>query len=125
MTNKSTAVVVRELPVDLTAAEKLDFGEKMAEAELAIVALKKEMEPLKAEVKEHAEERKRLAECIDSGTEERDVNCKWIENLDENVRRLVRQDTGAVVEEIALTAEERQEKLDVDSEAPADDAKPN
>ncbi len=113
-------VVKRELPVDLSKAEKLKFGDAMAVAELAIVALQKEMVPLKAEVKEHAEERKRLAECIDSGTETRDVNCKWIEDLDHNVKRLVRQDTGDTVEEQALTAEEREGSLDFDGDGDGD-----
>ena len=121
----TTEVVKRELPVDLSKAEKLKFGDSMAEAELAIVALKKEMEPLKAEVKDHAEERKRLAECIDSGTEKREVNCKWIEDLDHNVKRLVRQDSGDTVEEVALTAGERQESLDVEPDGDGDNAPAN
>ena len=125
MTNKSTEVVKRDLPVELNAAEKLDFGEKMADAELSIAALKKEMEPLKAAVKDHAAERARLAECIDSGTEERQVNCKWIETIEENVTRLIRQDTGDVVEERALSAEEREQSLDFGGDTNGDDAQPN
>ena len=121
----TTEVVKRELPVELSKAEKLKFGDSMADAELAIVALQKEMQPLKAKVKEHAEERKRLAECIDSGTEKRDVNCKWIEDLDHNLKRLVRQDTGDTVEEVSLTAEERQENLDVAQDGDGDSAPAN
>jgi hypothetical protein len=108
---KTQEVEQRELPVELTEAELRERGDRMAEAELQIETLKSERRDLNAAINSQVELRAKLAHTIDSGTETRDVRCKWIEDFDKNCWRLVRQDNGAAVDTRAMTAADRQGSL--------------
>lgn len=52
-----------------------------------------------------------LAEMAASGSEERDVTCQELHVFPLNIVRIVRVDTGEMLSERAMTAEERQETL--------------
>ncbi len=77
--------VERELPVKLTEAELMKLGDQAAEDQ--------KLHDIKA------------------GVEQRLVKCLIEEDLDKNVLRVTRQDTGEIVEERALTLQERQGEL--------------
>lgn len=98
----------RELMCELTAAELLQRGDAMADAELRIEQLKEKRGELGELIKADRTLRRKLAGAIDSGKERRDVHCVWIEDYVHSCARLIRQDTGECVDTRALTAADRQ-----------------
>jgi hypothetical protein len=104
---------LRELSCELTEAELLQRGDAMAECEMAIDKLKDKRSKLSKKIGEKRKERFELAEVIERGEEPRDIQCKWIEDFTHNVKRLIRQDTGEQVEEITMSAAERQLSMEV------------
>lgn len=115
---------VRKLPCKLTAAE---LEERLHEAKTAvdeIATLAGEVADLKKEAKEKQSEidakQRRindLAKIADAGEEERDVPCHYRYLIESNAVELVRLDTSDIVEQRAMTAEERQQQLDFGAEA--------
>ncbi len=116
----TTEVVKRELPVELTDAELAARGTEQADTELKIEALKDKVQGLNGEKRKLEGHRNTLAHVIDKGVEDRMVECKWVEDLDHNVKKLERLDTGEVVENVALTAEDREGSLNFDGEGGGD-----
>lgn len=114
--------VMKDLPVKLTGEDLERMAAHQSETEIKIEGLKDERKDLNKEIGDLEKHRNKLAHCVDSGEEERQVECHWIEDLDHNVRRLIRQDSGDVVDEQTMTAAERQEGLGLDDDAPTDDA---
>lgn len=112
-------IVIRELPCALTADELLQRGDAMADCEMAIDKLKDKRSKLSKKIGEKRKERFELAEMIDRGEEVREVSCEWHEDFAKNVRRLMRMDTGGEVEQVTMTAAERQ--LMIESPAPGGD----
>jgi hypothetical protein len=114
-------IEVRELPCELTQTELLARGDAMADAELEIERYKLERSAVADKIKAKRAERRKLAGVIDSGIEQRDVRCVWIEDFAHNCFRLIRQDTGGEVDTCAMTADDRQEGLgfNVDEDEPA------
>lgn len=108
---ESDIAVERELPCRLTDDELRMRGDAMAEAELVVDTLKDERRALNKKIFANTDERNRLAHIIDSETEPRMVVCKWVASFEENVYRLVRQDTGDIVEQRPMSVADRQGAL--------------
>ena len=101
-------IVIRELACKLTADELLQRGDAMADCEMVIDKLKDKRSKLSKKIGEKRKERFDLAEMIERGEETREVNCDWREDFAKNVKRLIRRDTGGEVEQVTMTAAERQ-----------------
>lgn len=112
--------IERELPCRLTDDELRMRGDAMAEAELAVDLLKDERRALNKKILAHTDARNHLAHVIEAEVEPRMVVCKWIPSFEENVFRLVRQDTGEVVEQRPMSAADRQGSLPIDPDADPD-----
>lgn len=104
--------IEKELPVILTADERDQRGREMANVHHELT---ENAEAKKKATKVYADKEKALkkrlsdlASAVRTGTEMRPVQCDEELEPRQNTRRLRRRDTGAVVEERALTAEERQ-----------------
>lgn len=113
MAKKSTHTHIqhRDLPCALTDADKAQLSDEMAKAELEIEQLKDEAQALNAQKRKLEGHRNALAHAVEDGVQDRSVECHWEENLAQNVKRLIRQDTKKMVEEVALTAEDRMDDL--------------
>lgn len=118
MTERSDDVH-KELPVKLTEAELLKFGDQAADCEMRIAALKLERKTINGHISDQRDERKRVLTLIEDGSEARKVLCRWVESIAENCKRLIRQDTGDEVDLLPLTASDRQ--MDLESPLPAGD----
>ncbi len=103
--------VERELPVKLTEAELMKLGDQAAEDQRAIEHVKIDIKSLNEDKKGLEDARTRKLHDIKAGVEQRLVKCLIEEDLDKNVLRVTRQDTGEIVEERALTLQERQGEL--------------
>lgn len=110
----------RELPCKLNDLELRARGDEMAEAELGIDKLKETRRGINGQIADLSTTRAKLAVTIEAREEERMVACTWIEDLPQNRRKLIRQDTGEEVDVRALTAEDHQAKLGF-GDAPAND----
>ncbi len=111
MAKKKPHVVQRDLPCQLTDAEKAELSEEMATAELGIEKLKGEVRELNSEKRGLQGHLNALAHALDDGAQDKSVECLWVEDMAKNVKRLIRQDTKEVVEESALTLEDRMDDL--------------
>jgi hypothetical protein len=98
----------RELPVKLTNGELLQRGESLAIAELTASRLGEARARITADIKAQSEQRARLAAVIEAGCEARPVRCVWRPDFELGHLELVRGDTGEVVEQAPLTAQDRQ-----------------
>lgn len=93
-----------------------DLAEKFSRHDEAEARLKSVSTQIKSEIATIDAQMSSIAEKMRSGYEYRDVEC-WIECLyDSGVIQIVRKDTGEVVEERPMTAEERQQKLPLGGE---------
>jgi hypothetical protein len=104
-------IETRELSCELNQAELLARGDAMADAELRIEQLKLERGAVTDQIKNEQILRRKLAGVIDSGNELRQVRCVWVEDFPKNCFRLIRQDTGAEVDQRAMSAADRQEDM--------------
>lgn len=111
MAKKKPHVVQRDLPCALSDAEKAELSEEMASAELSIEKLKGEVQALNTEKRGLQGHLNALAHSLDDGAQDKSVECHWVEDMAKNVKRLVRQDTGDVVDESALTLDDRMDDL--------------
>jgi hypothetical protein len=108
--------ITLELPVKLTAEELMEKGQKMATAILKYDEYEAEKKEIAADLgdkmkKLHAE-LTALGTVVDRKTEDRPVVCKIELNQPEDgMKTIWRQDTGEAVKEEKMTAEDRQEKL--------------
>ena len=107
--------VERSLECKLNEKELLERGDRMAEAELEIEALKLKRSEFTRAINTQGSKRAALAHAIDAGIETRLVTCKWIQDFEHNVWRLIRQDTGVEVENRTMTSGDRQEALNFES----------
>jgi hypothetical protein len=102
----------RMLMCKLTDAEHIDRGVEQAETYKAYCRVEAEKkgtnEGFKEQLDAARKELSRLSQICKTGYESRLVECRWIEDFEHNVKRLVRQDDGQVIDEQALAAEERQ-----------------
>ncbi len=104
--------VLRDLPVQLTEEDLAQKAKELADAELKVDALKEEAKGLNSQKRAAEGHRLELARIVESGVEERQVPCRWIDDVPKNCKRLVRQDNHEVVDEEALTAEDHQGDMD-------------
>lgn len=113
--SKLVAETVRLLPVALTHEELLDRARQLAECEERLREEEDRAAQVKADLKNRETailaDRSRLAAVVRTRQEPRDIQCQVRENYVRNVRTVTRTDTGATVEERALTLEERQLEL--------------
>lgn len=100
-------VETRKLQVELTKDELLARGDDLANCELKIEELKLEASVTAGEIRKQQKLRKELAHTIDRGSEEREVECTWVEDFPKNVFRLKRNDTGKEVDTRPMTADDR------------------
>lgn len=116
------AVIERTLPVQLTQAELIERGQRMALAELKIETLKSERKMLNARITEQVELRAALGHTIDLGLEDRWVQCKWSADYQAKQWVLRRLDTAEQIETRTMTADDLQ--LTTDHAISAADAAP-
>jgi hypothetical protein len=105
----------RMLSVKLTNAEHIDRGVEQAETYKAycrVEAEKKEAnEGFKEQLDAGRKELSRLSQICKTGYEQRLIECRWVDDFDHNVRYLIRQDDGQVVDEQAIPSSDRQQEL--------------
>jgi len=113
MTERSIAMPLKCV---LTDREKLERGERAAEIEMKINVEEEEYREVRKEYREKLKglkaERYLLLDEIRNG-EERPVECTVREDYARDMVMVVRNDTGEVVEERPMTAEDRQQRLAV------------
>lgn len=105
----------RMLPVLLTPRELQDRGRALSAAYKQYESIEAEKKAANADFKESLDsardEMNRLSEIIKSEHESRAIECRWVDDWEHNVRRCVRQDSGEVVDEQTIPADERQGSL--------------
>lgn len=103
----------KSLPVDLTAAEKVTKGHKAGALKKAIQKVRAEMKLATADHKEtlknHQANLDSILDDLESGTEERKVECVERKDFKRKKAETIRLDTNEVVETRAMYAEEFQE----------------
>ena len=102
----------RLLPCDMSTEEQRLRGIELAEAETALLAAELAK---KAAAKEHKENVDVIQKCIyqlvkvvETGEEQRQVECRVERLFGEGVIRVTRTDTGEIVEESEMTEADRQ-----------------
>jgi uncharacterized coiled-coil DUF342 family protein len=107
----------KEVRHRFSADEIRDLGEQMAQAVARLENLEDEFQEVKAGFKEKmAGAQKTIKACaakIRQGFEMRLMECRMERDFAGNAVRLYRQDTGEMVEERAMTIEERQRSLGI------------
>lgn len=109
----------RHLPVPLTEAELLDFGQQLARAcsdhERAESQRKLTAAQLKGDVDAKAAMVERLTSIVSSKEEVRKVDCLWLMNNPKpGQKSLVRLDTHASIEQRDMTGEDVQGELELE-----------
>lgn len=103
----------KTLPVELTEAELSAKGKKAAKINDVIGKLELALKELKAgkttEINEKKTARQALLHEINSGVEDRPVECVEKRDYSKGKVEVVRTDTGVVVESRTMSAEERQQ----------------
>lgn len=107
------------LPCKLTDDDRVKTSRLVAQAWLEYEEIEdakkeaaaKETKKLKAKRAEIAD----LAGILREGFEPRPVKCRWVEDLNHGVKRLVRQDTGDIVREVTLSADDLQRPFEFNS----------
>lgn len=120
-------ITKREFSFELKDIEVEDRKNRLVDVERKIDAevdaKASDMAARNAELKELRKDRKRLLEACHTGTEKREVEVREEWSFKTNSVQFVRVDTGAVVEERAMSGPERQESL-FEGEPEAETAKP-
>ena len=105
----------RFLPVPVADDILADYAREMARQHTLWVKTKIDAKAFAKSCKEITDrcedEEIRLAEIVGSGSEEDEVRVRWSFDYSQNIKRLIRQDTMEVVEEAAMTVEDRQGDL--------------
>lgn len=106
------------LPVPLTPADKVQQGQQLGNALAELTRLDGQLADAKASNKAAREPilhlRDKLADQLRSGVEYRPVRCQRLLDYDSGASKVIRLDTGKVVEERPMTEAERQRALDFD-----------
>jgi hypothetical protein len=110
-------IVQKEVKHPFNPQEAGELAQEMAQAVARLEELEDEFGEVKAAFKEKmAKARKTVKSCavkIRQGFEMRLVECRMEKEFATNAVRLYRLDTGELVEERAMTVEERQRSLQV------------
>ena len=104
--------------VQLTQAELVDAGKRLAESTTTLIQLEDEktkvQSDFKAKITKQQAEISLLSSLVKSGYEFRDVTCKVMFNQpEEGKKTIVRLDTNQTVKVEPMTMEERQRNLDL------------
>lgn len=118
-TSNKNVGIEKKLAVKLTEKELLDRGNRAADCEIEIAALKAERSNFTRAINEQASKRAQLLGVIDAKEEERMVLCHWAKNFAHNCWDLIRSDTRAVVDTKPLTAADRQAEIEFPTEPDA------
>lgn len=117
MPEERSLMIMRKLPVPLDTYRKMALGNEQAEArreEMRIADhMKNVTDSLKQQIKDAQRKQTMAAEAICNGFEHKDVACRQEVDLHTNTMKLIREDTGTVVEERALEPKERQRLVNV------------
>lgn len=107
----------RQLRCGFTEAEMLDMGRDLCEAIRVQGQLTEELATIKSDYKGKIGDRttriNELVAKVTSGCENRDVDCEKHIDFVQNIVRVVRMDTGEIIEERGLFHYERQMALEV------------
>jgi hypothetical protein len=110
--DESLALITKELEYNFTPDEIRNLGISLSHAIGEVEGLEEEkagfMADLKGRMKEAKDKVKLLAEKIRTGSEVRLVECRLEKDFLSNAVRTYRTDTNELVEERAMTVEERQ-----------------
>lgn len=105
----------RLLKVLFTPPEKIEMSEQIAAAIRNLHKAQDDLATVKAQfqskIKEHEAEITSLSERINSGWEMRSIGCREIRDYKNGSVYVFRDDTEEIIEERAMTAEERQPTL--------------
>lgn len=108
--------IQRVLQVKLNPSERDDRGREMSQAWDDYETIEGEKQEagkqFTKDLKKKRAEIAKLAGILKVGTEPRVVMCRWVEDWKQNLRVLVRQDTGDTIETRAIPLEERQLPLE-------------
>lgn len=103
----------RTLPRPLTDQEKIEIAEQMVHKQNQINEiedLKKKLNPLRADLAS-------LSKIFDKNSKDEQVECYWSEdNPEPGQKTLYRMDTGEEIEVAAMTVEDNQTELDLQTE---------
>lgn len=120
-TNELIGKHTEDLSCDLTSAEVLERGRRMAQVDGEIDAHTSHETNVKADLKATRArleaERSKLAASVRSGTELRPVEVEHLADFEAGVVREIRIDTGRTVRDRVLLATERQLKLPESAQA--------
>jgi hypothetical protein len=113
----------RELKVELTEKEKLEYGQKVArECQLLAGCEEEKAEAssgFTARIKVHKAEINSLSTVLQQGYEYRQVKCERIIDYKKGTLVVIRLDTGEVVQERELNEAEKQRNLPIEPTATA------
>jgi len=104
-------VVTKQLLCSLDENDILERGKELANVQLEKDRLEENVKAMKGRIKSAEFDIGRLSRAVKDGEEERDINCRWQFDFGLGVKRLLREDTGEIVEESDLTADERQQSM--------------
>ena len=111
--------VPRMLQCKLSPAEVQDKGQQLSSLYLSYGRVEEEKKAAGAvqtkKLKQLRAEMETVSDHLRSGTAPRTVMCRWVDDFEHGVKRLVRQDSGEVVEEATLSVEDLQEPLGFNS----------
>ncbi|MFH1953144.1 MAG: hypothetical protein ABIL06_16190 [Pseudomonadota bacterium] len=112
---KNFSACKEHLKCVLTEKEIKECGLSLALANSSVTDLdaqkKKFNDQIKADISGHEATISKMASMIQNGYEYRQVECAIEKDFDSKVIRIIRLDTGEVVRETTMTADELQEKL--------------
>ncbi len=121
--------ITKKLPVQLTDKEKQEYGETIANLDVQIEALENEkkftVKKYNLSINELTDERKRLSHIVDSGEEERSIECEVQYNTPEFGKKTIIRidmDFDNIVEVTNMEQYEieQSQQLDVFDEAESD-----
>lgn len=107
--------ITKKVPVPVTDEEKIAMSHKLAQMLCERERINGEKaaacEGWNKEIREIDKRSKQLAKAIHTGKDERDVECEEVMVFETNTVQTKRVDTGEIVDQRAMTADERQTSL--------------
>jgi len=104
----------RYLPVKITLRESEAYGKELAACLVEKGKLEEKRKEINAAIKPYSERAECLSKIVDSGEEQRSVECQWDYNWAAGTRTLFRQDTGEEVDHDIIPEHERQQRLELE-----------
>lgn len=113
--------VTERLVVKFTKDQKVTRGLEIAELLGSVAELKDDIKSMKkgmeAQIAEKEARINKLSEEIRAGQEYKSVDCVWVYEWEHGKRHEIRMDTNEIIKEEDISDEERQTKLDLDTES--------